>query len=201
MLVNFAVSDENFRVNAVLKGGKWRDRYVAKRRQKYQNASNSTDVSHIGNDDHNGLQSAAERPEKRQKLSQSNDTLHRHKSGSKAPQEVVSSLFSYNPTSKVPVTEVVEDTATAEPSNAPLIDGLDTFTSIGVSNTLATHLLNRLNLKAPTAIQKAAISQVSKEDSDAFIQAETGSGKTLAYLLPIVQRIMELSTREQNTLA
>jgi len=48
-------------------------------------------------------------------------------------------------------------------------------------------------MKAPTAIQKAAITQLLKEDSDAFIQAETGSGKTLAYLLPIVQRLMELS--------
>jgi len=39
-----------------------------------------------------------------------------------------------------------------------------------------------------------------KENSDAFIQAETGSGKTLAYLLPIVQRIIELSEtlKKQN---
>jgi ATP-dependent RNA helicase DDX31/DBP7 len=50
-----------------------------------------------------------------------------------------------------------------------------------------------MELKAPTAIQKAAITQLVKDDSDAFIQATTGSGKTLAYLLPIVQRLMELS--------
>ncbi|KAG0157387.1 hypothetical protein PDIDSM_4572 [Penicillium digitatum] len=46
---------------------------------------------------------------------------------------------------------------------------------------------------APTAIQTSSITQLLKEESDAFIQAETGSGKTLAYLLPLVQRIMDLS--------
>jgi ATP-dependent RNA helicase DDX31/DBP7 len=50
-----------------------------------------------------------------------------------------------------------------------------------------------MNLKAPTAIQKASITQMLKEDSDAFVQSETGSGKTLAYLLPVVQRIMTFS--------
>ncbi|KAF2808172.1 DEAD-domain-containing protein [Mytilinidion resinicola] len=51
-----------------------------------------------------------------------------------------------------------------------------------------------MDMKAPTAIQKKTITQLLKDDSDALIQAETGSGKTLAYLLPIVQRIMELSS-------
>ncbi|KAJ6184404.1 hypothetical protein N7519_005705 [Penicillium mononematosum] len=57
-----------------------------------------------------------------------------------------------------------------------------------------------LELKAPTAIQRSSITQLLKEESDAFIQAETGSGKTLAYLLPLVQRIMDLSkaTNEHN---
>jgi ATP-dependent RNA helicase DDX31/DBP7 len=70
---------------------------------------------------------------------------------------------------------------------------LDTFTNLGLSPNLAAHLLTKLELKAPTAIQKASVSQLLKEESDAFIQAETGSGKTLAYLLPLVQRIMALS--------
>ena len=93
----------------------------------------------------------------------------------------------------------IEEAAPAEPSNAPLINGLDTFTSLGLSTTLATHLLTKLELKAPTAIQKTAIAQLIKEDSDAFIQAETGSGKTLAYLLPIVQRIIELSRKRGDS--
>lgn len=114
---------------------------------------------------------------------------------SKGGKQVISSLFTYNPTSTTKTTpsERREDDAPVEPSNAPLSSELDTFTSLGISTTLATHLLNKMELKAPTAIQKAAISQLVKDDSDAFIQAETGSGKTLAYLLPIVQRLMELS--------
>ncbi|OCK78943.1 ATP-dependent RNA helicase DBP7 [Lepidopterella palustris CBS 459.81] len=111
------------------------------------------------------------------------------------PKQVISSLFTYNPTSitkTIPQNEPQNETP-VEPSNAPLTSELDTFTSLGLSATLASHLLKKMELKAPTAIQKAAITQLVKEDSDAFIQAETGSGKTLAYLLPIVQRIMDIS--------
>ena len=113
----------------------------------------------------------------------------------KGGKQVVSSLFTYNPTSttKPPAPERRQEEAPIEPSNAPLSSELDTFTSLGISTALAAHLLNKMELKAPTAIQKAAITQLVKDDSDAFIQAETGSGKTLAYLLPIVQRLMELS--------
>ncbi|KAI9851928.1 MAG: ATP-dependent RNA helicase dbp7 [Thelocarpon superellum] len=56
-----------------------------------------------------------------------------------------------------------------------------------------------MKLKNPTSIQKATISQLIKDDSDAFVQAETGSGKTLAYLLPIVQRIMDISRQPHET--
>lgn len=114
----------------------------------------------------------------------------------KPGKQIISSLFSYNPAPKTPKIaskdEVVDD-APVEPSNAPLTSELDTFTSLGMSPTLAAHLRNKMDMKAPTAIQKAAIAQLLKEDSDAFIQAETGSGKTLSYLLPIVQRLMDLS--------
>lgn len=113
----------------------------------------------------------------------------------KGGKQVISSLFTYNPasTTKPKAPEPRHDDAPAEPSNAPLSSELDTFMSLGISTTLASHLLNKMELKAPTAIQKAAITQLVKDDSDAFIQAQTGSGKTLAYLLPIVQRLMELS--------
>ncbi|KAH7088889.1 P-loop containing nucleoside triphosphate hydrolase protein [Paraphoma chrysanthemicola] len=116
-------------------------------------------------------------------------------SAPKGGKQVISSLFTYNPasTTKPQANGPRHDNAPVEPSNAPLSNELDTFTSLGISTTLASHLLNKMDLKAPTAIQKAAITQLVKDDSDAFIQAETGSGKTLAYLLPIVQRLMELS--------
>ncbi|KAF2873364.1 ATP-dependent RNA helicase DBP7 [Massariosphaeria phaeospora] len=115
--------------------------------------------------------------------------------GSKSGKQIVSSLFTYNPvstTKSLPKEDSTND-APVEATNAPLTSELDTFTSLGISTTLAAHLLKKMNLKAPTAIQKAAITQLVKDDSDAYIQAETGSGKTLAYLLPIVQRLMELS--------
>ncbi|EOA86945.1 ATP-dependent RNA helicase dbp7 [Exserohilum turcicum] len=116
-------------------------------------------------------------------------------SAPKGGKQVISSLFTYNPTptSKPEAGERRDDDAPVEPSNAPLNSELHTFTSLGMSATLATHLMNKMDLKAPTAIQKAAITQLVKDDSDAFIQAETGSGKTLSYLLPIVQRLMDLS--------
>jgi ATP-dependent RNA helicase DDX31/DBP7 len=71
-----------------------------------------------------------------------------------------------------------------------------TFTTLGLSRRLAAHLSTKLEMKAPTGIQKAAIPQLVNDDSDAFIQAQTGSGKTLAYLLPIVQRIMAMSSKD-----
>ncbi|EER38339.1 ATP-dependent RNA helicase DBP7 [Histoplasma capsulatum H143] len=115
------------------------------------------------------------------------------------PREVISSLFSFNPT---PVSAVEppkpEGAEPAKPSNAPLIDRIDTFTSLGLSQTLAAHLMTKLELKAPTAIQKRAISQLLKEECDAFIQAQTGSGKTLAYLLPLVQRLINLSRTNEE---
>ncbi|CAI6332508.1 unnamed protein product [Periconia digitata] len=111
----------------------------------------------------------------------------------KGGKQIVSSLFSYNPTSTTKSQPQPENDEVIEPSNAPLKSELDTFTSLGISESLATHLLKKMDLKAPTAIQKSAITQLLKDDSDAFIQAETGSGKTLSYLLPIVQRLMELS--------
>lgn len=116
--------------------------------------------------------------------------------GQKGNKQIISSLFSFNPastTTQTQPTKASEDDAPVEPSNAPLTSELDTFTSLGISTSLAAHLLKKMDMKAPTAIQKAAVTQLLKDDSDAFIQAETGSGKTLAYLLPIVQRLMELS--------
>ena len=111
-------------------------------------------------------------------------------------QGVISSLFSYNPAAKTKIENLEKKAEPSNPSNAPLTDEMATFTALGLSERLAVHLSTKLELKAPTAIQKAAIPEMLKDDSDAFIQAETGSGKTLAYLLPIVQRIMALSERK-----
>lgn len=224
MLLNFSVGDAVLNARPKFTGGKWKDRLTAKkvsqhRQQKFLSskpatAANAVSLSAITPEDGTSEGFKAPRSAKRQKLDQqskpasswhSADATGNASSGKFStnargkPQEVISSLFSSNPASKTLTDKAeVDESTPAEPSNAPLIDGLDTFTSLGLSPTIAAHLLTKLHLKAPTAIQKATIEQLLKEDSDAFIQAETGSGKTLAYLLPIVQRIMALSGKADS---
>lgn len=112
------------------------------------------------------------------------------------PGQIISSLFSFNPTAKTKFEDFEGEAESSKPSNAPLTEEMATFTTLGLSRRLAAHLSTKLDMKAPTAIQKTAIPQMVNDDSDAFIQAETGSGKTLAYLLPIVQRIMAMSSTD-----
>lgn len=131
--------------------------------------------------------------------------MKRAKTGESAPVkgppgDFVSSLFTFNPTSKT-VTKEAEDVKDEDPveaSNAPLKDEL-AFTSLGLSSALVAHLLKKLQIKAPTAIQRKAVKQLCESDTDAFIQAQTGSGKTLAYLLPIVERIMSISKEMKDS--
>ncbi|KAI8946712.1 DEAD/DEAH box helicase [Xylaria longipes] len=115
------------------------------------------------------------------------------------PGGVTSRLFTSNPTPKTVFEDPVEDVEPATPSNAPLSDEAETFHALGLSRRIAQHLSTKLEMKAPTSIQKNTIPLLIKEDSDAFLQAQTGSGKTLAYLLPIVQRIMAVSQREDGS--
>ncbi|OJD16794.1 hypothetical protein AJ78_03084 [Emergomyces pasteurianus Ep9510] len=169
----------------------------------------------------NRVEISSPRPPKRQKVdgdfkpashpvswrgATSTNTSHNNASGNaqndqarknqNQPREIISSLFSFNPaptSAAEPSKSEAEGDESSKPSNAPLVDGIDTFTSLGLSPTLAAHLLTKLELKAPTAVQKSAISQLLREECDAFIQAQTGSGKTLAYLLPLVQRLINIS--------
>lgn len=113
--------------------------------------------------------------------------------------QVTSRLFSSNPAQKTIFEDPVEEAEPAKPSNAPLSEEAETFHTLGLSRRIAQHLSSKLEMKAPTSIQKNTIPPLVKDDSDAFLQAETGSGKTLAYLLPIVQRIMALSHNEDGT--
>jgi len=112
--------------------------------------------------------------------------------------QVISSLFSFNPSSKTKFDEPEQEAEPAKPTNAPLTEEMETFTNLGLSRRLAAHLSTKLDMKAPTAIQKASIPQMIKDDSDAFLQAQTGSGKTLAYLLPIVERILAMSNGDHK---
>lgn len=212
LLVNFDIGDAPFKAKPLFKGGSWKARLTAtksatfnrnksagipnaprparRQREAPSSGSNQTDLG--------------ARPAKKQRLDTADAPDYvrseRPRPQNKKPEQIVSSLFSFNPASTTakeapePVPETEEPT---QPSNAPLDPALESFTSLGLSPSLARHLLEKLEIKAPTAIQKAAISQLVSEDTDAFLQAETGSGKTLAYLLPIVQRLMSLSKDEK----
>ncbi|KAL1987099.1 hypothetical protein VTN96DRAFT_4973 [Rasamsonia emersonii] len=228
MLLNFSLPDEGIiKPTTKFKGGTWRDRLsakkIAQRRSKLPN-NNKTDSSNP-----NRIQVAAtrggggggdseSRPHKRQKTDGgefkpsttttaggATTTAAAAGGGAHRPRQVISSLFSSNPTPRT-VTEADKqqhegeeaDATDIKPTNAPLLDGIEDFTALGLSQTLAAHLMTKMELKAPTAIQKSSIPQLLKEQNDAFIQAETGSGKTLAYLLPLVQRIMALKSSDSD---
>lgn len=201
MLMNFAVGENLLGIKPVFKGGRWRDRLQAKkssqrRREKYQTNGTLTGSNAVPTKTREVNEDAdLSRPAKRQKVNGAASAHFRNNHTNSKPQEVVSSLFTSNPTSRPSALKgtQTEDAPDPIPSNAPLDASISTFTSLGLSPFLSTHLIRNLELTAPTAIQKATITQLLREDSDAFIQAETGSGKTLAYLLPILQRIMALS--------
>lgn len=186
MLFNFSVSDNAIAApQTKFKGGNWKDRQWAKKRAKRSSVPNGQQDLRVEPD--------SERPTKRPRIS--GGAAEKPKPAG----EVVSSLFTYNPHApreeeqRGPTQDEDEVDAEVKPSNAPLDDDLATFTSLGLSSTLASHLLKKMEIKAPTAIQSRAVQQLANTNSDAFIQAETGSGKTLAYLLPIVQQLMHLS--------
>ncbi|KAJ5098302.1 hypothetical protein N7532_005303 [Penicillium argentinense] len=210
MLLNFSIGDSVIKPEAKYKGGTWRDRLSAKKRSQHKPRPDGEGNKRPNQPKNpNQIQIPSSRPTKRQKTDSSEykggDAGQRSRSQPQAarrhPGQFASSLFTSNPESTYVEEEKSEEPIEeAKPTNAPLIDGIDTFTNLGLSPNLAAHLLTKLELKAPTAIQKASITQLLKEESDAFIQAETGSGKTLAYLLPLVQRIMALSkaTKEEG---
>ncbi len=200
----------------VFKGGQWRDRKQAERdyKRKLQRRQEDSD----GASETTAQQSdPSGRPSKRPRTGGDDRAQQRWQSASPAtagrppgpsaaaapagrPQNgITSRLFTSNPT---PVTEFDAGTANTDakpdaeplkPSNAPLSDEASTFLALGLSRRIARQLSEFMAMKAPTSIQKNAVSQLVAHDHDAFLQAETGSGKTLAYLLPIVQRLLALS--------
>jgi len=217
MLINFDLGDGALVTRPIFRGGSWKDRLTAKKSAEYNRAKRARKSDDPQNENvQSGSGEGNDRPAKKIRLEQpvagvsyaqtnrarpNTSAKRTHNDSSGKPQQVVSSLFTYNPASKTTADTPDETNETVEPSNAPLKSELDTFTSLGLSAQLAEHLLSKLNVKAPTAIQRASVSQLIKEDSDAFIQAQTGSGKTLAYLLPIVQRIMSLSAENPDSIS
>ncbi|MCJ1447263.1 MAG: ATP-dependent RNA helicase dbp7 [Stictis urceolatum] len=200
LLLNFTGGELTVPVKPSYKGGHWKERLHVKRLAQ-RNRQRPTKPALRRKE--GGWQQSTPPPKKIKFSEDEPDSQNRStisRPSNVGPQrEVISSLFTFNPAPKTALQPRKESDTTVAPSNAPLVDGIDTFTSLGLSPVLATHLLAKMNLKAPTAIQKSTISQLVSDDSDAFIQAETGSGKTLAYLLPIVHRIMEISKDQRAT--
>ena len=220
LLLNFSASDAPSITKPSFTGGRWKDRLTAKKLfsnwQKKQ-ASTPELEGHTSKVllESESLQPApsdlSDRPSKRRRTEKAvrdrtvtnghGSEVHKNSEANKPTHQsnqFVSSLFTSNPKPR-PVSGEdygISDEKQIAPSNAPLTSELENFTSLGLSPILANHLLNKLEIKSPTAIQKQAIAHLVKEDTDAFIQAETGSGKTLAYILPIIQRLMGLSTKE-----
>lgn len=219
MLLNFTIPETVLKPEAKLRGGSWRDRLSAKKLAQGKRAPRTRVLRANGTGQSGDNPNKVRMGERREPSSHPNKrprtdgadfrpatSANGNRRGGGAPgghrgpkpKQIISSLFSYNPESKESEedgdkkTEDQADDVEVKPSNAPLIDGIEDFTALGLAPTLAAHLLTKMELKAPTAIQKISIPQLVKEDSDAFIQAQTGSGKTLAYLLPLVQRIINL---------
>ncbi|KAL8297926.1 hypothetical protein RB600_002780 [Gaeumannomyces tritici] len=206
MVLNFEIGDEAFKPQVKFKGGRWRDRVRAQKSAKrgLDGGPARGNVTGDGRAD-------AQRPTKRQRLGEGDDDADRRQqqgSGAGArsqqprSQHVTSRLFSANPTAVTNFDEkptAEEPTEPPQPSNAPLSDEAATFHALGLSRRIARHLSSKLEMKAPTSIQKNTVPQLIKDDSDAFLQAQTGSGKTLAYLLPIVSRILALSENQDGS--
>ncbi|CAN8101869.1 unnamed protein product [Discula destructiva] len=182
-------------------GGTWRDRRRAKKKDNAAVDGKPKPTPATGGNAAN-LSADFDRPSKRQRTDGGERPAFTARPGDQARGfQVSSKLFSYNPAPKTVFDDkpAVEEVEPAKPSNAPLTEEAANFHALGLSRRIAHHLSSKLEMKAPTSIQKNTIPQLVNGDDDAFLQAQTGSGKTLAYLLPIVQRILALTRNDDGT--
>src|SRR5947209_6872396 len=171
MLLNFATTEVASTYKPRFKGGSWRERMVAKRVARHRQQRRVPTKPGDGKEnvderdaavlptqdesDFSKLPAAKRRRENgdythasRQAAAPRLTGAHQDHSRSRnvpQPREVISSLFSYNPK---PATEAEQPSdptndVPAQPSNAPLVDGADTFASLGLSNVLANHLITK----------------------------------------------------------
>ncbi|KAK8120025.1 ATP-dependent RNA helicase dbp7 [Apiospora kogelbergensis] len=171
MLLNFDLGDSSLKSEVKFTGGRWRDRVRAQRSAKGKpskswNGANGAPLERQrqfgkGNDDDDDADTpAGDRPAKRQK-------------DGRRWRQVTSRLFTSNPTAKTIFEDAQPDAEPAQPSNAPLTAEAENFHALGLSKRIAHHLSTKLEMKAPTSIQKNTIPQLVNGDSDAFLQAET----------------------------
>lgn len=78
-----------------------------------------------------------------------------------------------------------------EPPQEQDPDAASSFSVLGVQLKVVSALQDTLGISQPTAVQKHTIPTLLR-GSNALCAAETGSGKTLAYLVPLIQRLLEV---------
>ncbi|THV02416.1 DEAD-domain-containing protein [Dendrothele bispora CBS 962.96] len=183
-----------------LKGGRWTDRLKAKRVAKRKTRPSET-VLVQGNTLYSQKSKPSldvdEHQRKRPRFDRAaEDSIEKQPAQSRPHTQIISSLFSRNPQVAAPKNAPYKGPST--PSNAPLSDASD-FDGLGLNPLLSAHLSKKMEIKKPTAIQRAALpailSTVPEDvERDVFIQSQTGSGKTLSFLLPIIQDLLPLSS-------
>ncbi|KHN98100.1 DEAD-like helicase [Metarhizium album ARSEF 1941] len=208
MLLNFELGSEPLKTQVKYKGGRWRDRKRAERsanlrhprpssdRQQNDDGFRSTKRQRVHGDPSASYSSyrPGSRPDRSGHDAAANDGSTQHKSDptAKGSRQVISRLFSFNP-AQTTETANQEEWKAPQPTNAPL-SSVANFGSLTLSTRLVDALA-KMNLERPTAIQQKVIPHLLSSSGDAFVQAETGSGKTFSYLLPMLHRVLMLSSQ------
>lgn len=213
MLLNFELGPGPLKTQVKFKGGRWRERKRAERgarlasshpappKNEADDGARLTKRRRVGDDGSDAAPAYAHPPSKRHEPASHNGAPSafsgqqkhlRRGEATKGSRQVVSRLFSYNPAQTTAVPDKEEEWKAPQASNAPLAD-VANFGSLTLSSRLVDELA-KMNLERPTAIQQKVIPHLLSSSSDAFVQAETGSGKTFSYLLPIIHRVLLLSS-------
>ncbi|KAF6763108.1 ATP-dependent RNA helicase DBP7 [Ephemerocybe angulata] len=207
LVLNLAADDFPApRKSAGAKGGRWTDRLKAKRvtKRKVTHEPASQNTQEV--EDHNPRPEKRARTEGAQKPSRPGPQVQSSSGGGAPktpaapakPTQIISSLFTSNPKIAAPKPAPTSKPSTStKPSNAAL--DFTTFEGLGLNPLLISHLTNKMGIKRPTGIQRAALplmlpTPTNAEARDVFLQSQTGSGKTLSFLLPIIQDLLPLSS-------
>lgn len=206
LLLNLSIDEAPIRkVRSSITGGRWKDRLKAKKSAKQLEQNQNPEKRAVPKPKIEDSESRKRKREYNDKETQANSDIKaqrpklrpndRDKSGK---DTFVSSLFTSNPLSETKPAPSKERSASVEASNAPLKDST-TFEGLGINEQLCTLLTDKMGLKQPTRIQRAVLPRLIYGERDLYIQAQTGSGKTLAYILPILERLMNIKALNRTS--